>query len=89
MGDNNNNNNNNYYNEGNMSYVCSAWAPVLGFTGIACSVVFASKSPAINDRAIFCKNVRYCSVVRTVYGGPERQRGWAWSTTTLKKRQIN
>jgi len=35
--------NNNYYNEGNMSYVCTAWAPILGFGGIAASVVFASK----------------------------------------------
>jgi hypothetical protein len=33
----------NYYNEGNESSVCTSWAPVLGFTGIACAVVFASK----------------------------------------------
>ena len=35
--------NGNYYNEGNMSYACAAWAPMLGFAGIAASVVFASK----------------------------------------------
>lgn len=33
----------NYYNEGNMSYVCTAWAPILGFAGIACAVTFSSK----------------------------------------------
>jgi hypothetical protein len=31
------------YNEGNLSYVCAAWAPILGFAGIASAVVFASK----------------------------------------------
>jgi hypothetical protein len=33
------------YNEGNLSYVCAAWAPILGFAGIASAVVFASKFP--------------------------------------------
>lgn len=33
-----------YYYPGNVSYVCTSWAPILGFMGIACSVVFASKS---------------------------------------------
>ena len=27
----------------NESYVCTAWAPVLGFTGITAAVVFASE----------------------------------------------
>ena len=27
----------------NMSYTCPSWAPILGFTGIACAVVFASE----------------------------------------------
>lgn len=43
MGD-NQNFGNNYYQLAEASYVCSAWAPILGFAGIACSVVFASKS---------------------------------------------
>lgn len=45
MGDNQddaNNNGDQYYNEGNLSYVCAAWAPILGFAGIASAVVFAS-----------------------------------------------
>ena len=33
----------NYYNEGNLSYVCASWAPILGFAGIASAVTFASK----------------------------------------------
>jgi hypothetical protein len=32
-----------YYNEGNLSYACTAWAPILGFMGIASAVTFASK----------------------------------------------
>jgi hypothetical protein len=32
-----------YYNAGNVSNICTAWAPILGFSGIACAVVFASK----------------------------------------------
>jgi hypothetical protein len=27
----------------NVSYTCPSWAPIVGFTGIACAVVFASK----------------------------------------------
>jgi hypothetical protein len=36
---------NNYYYEqdANMSYTCPSWAPMIGFIGIACAVVFASK----------------------------------------------
>jgi hypothetical protein len=32
-----------YYNEGNISYTCTSWAPVVGFAGIAFAVVFASE----------------------------------------------
>jgi hypothetical protein len=32
-----------YYNEGNLSYACTSWAPILGFMGIASAVSFASK----------------------------------------------
>jgi hypothetical protein len=36
--------NNFYYEQDlNMSYTCPSWAPIVGFTGIACAVVFASK----------------------------------------------
>lgn len=31
------------YDEENVSYTCPSWAPIVGFTGIACAVVFASK----------------------------------------------
>uniref|UniRef100_A0A7R9WWB5 V-type proton ATPase proteolipid subunit n=1 Tax=Craspedostauros australis TaxID=1486917 RepID=A0A7R9WWB5_9STRA len=34
--------NNDAYDEGNISYPCPAWAPVVGFTGITCAVVFAN-----------------------------------------------
>jgi hypothetical protein len=35
---------NNYVEDtSNMSYTCPSWAPILGFTGIACAVVFASE----------------------------------------------
>lgn len=27
----------------NISVVCPKWAPILGFTGITCAVIFASK----------------------------------------------
>lgn len=37
------------YNEGNLSYVCAAWAPILGFAGIASAVVFASKCFSAHD----------------------------------------
>lgn len=49
MGDENNNEYMNYVNyamdEGgsNISVVCPKWAPILGFTGITCAVIFASK----------------------------------------------
>ena len=33
----------NYYNEGNISYPCASWAPILGFLGCASAIVFASK----------------------------------------------
>lgn len=33
----------NYYNEGNISYPCASWAPVVGFMGCAMAVVFASE----------------------------------------------
>lgn len=32
-----------YYNDMNSSVVCPSWAPIVGFTGIACAVVFASE----------------------------------------------
>ena len=32
-----------YYNEGNISNACTSWAPGVGFAGIVCAVVFASK----------------------------------------------
>jgi hypothetical protein len=35
-----------YYNEGNTSYTCAAWAPVVGFAGVAFAVVFASEYDA-------------------------------------------
>ena len=33
-----------YNEDANVSYACPRWAPVLGFAGIAASVVLASKS---------------------------------------------
>ena len=33
-----------YYNDGNISYTCVSWAPVVGFAGVAFAVVFASES---------------------------------------------
>jgi len=34
----------NYYgDELNASVACPSWAPIVGFTGIACAVVFASE----------------------------------------------
>jgi len=33
----------NYYEEGNISYACPSWAPIVGFTGIAFAVVAASE----------------------------------------------
>jgi len=30
------------YYDVNVSYPCPSWAPILGFTGIVCSVAFAS-----------------------------------------------
>jgi len=38
----------NYYNEGNVSTACPAWAPIVGFMGIASAVVFASTSSCLN-----------------------------------------
>jgi hypothetical protein len=35
--------NNEYYNEQNISYTCTSWAPGVGFLGIVCAVVFASE----------------------------------------------
>ena len=32
-----------YYNEANVSVACASWAPVVGFTGCAMAVVFASE----------------------------------------------
>jgi hypothetical protein len=32
-----------YSDISNISYPCTAWAPILGFSGIAAAVVFASK----------------------------------------------
>lgn len=32
-----------YYSGTNESYICPSWAPIVGFTGIACAVVFASE----------------------------------------------
>lgn len=37
------NNANNYYNEGNVSVMCTPWAPVVGFTGVALAVVLSSE----------------------------------------------
>uniref|UniRef100_A0A7S4I5C6 V-type proton ATPase proteolipid subunit n=1 Tax=Odontella aurita TaxID=265563 RepID=A0A7S4I5C6_9STRA len=34
--------NGDYYNEGNVSYLCASWAPILGFGGCAFAVVFAN-----------------------------------------------
>lgn len=31
------------YEIGNVSYACTSWAPIVGFAGITCAVVFASK----------------------------------------------
>jgi hypothetical protein len=31
------------YMEGNISHVCTSWAPIVGFAGVASAVVFASK----------------------------------------------
>lgn len=31
-----------YYNEGNLSYACPSWAPILGFMGIAASVALSN-----------------------------------------------
>mmetsp|Transcript_39304 Transcript_39304/g.95106 ORF Transcript_39304/g.95106 Transcript_39304/m.95106 type:complete len:93 (-) Transcript_39304:25-303(-) len=31
-----------YYNEENISYTCTSWAPGVGFAGIVCAVVFAN-----------------------------------------------
>lgn len=45
MADDNVDDGGNDYNEGNLSYVCAAWAPILGFAGIASAVVFASTFP--------------------------------------------
>jgi hypothetical protein len=44
MGDNDANDANEalYYNDGNVSVVCPAWAPIVGFAGITSAVVFAS-----------------------------------------------
>jgi len=36
-----------YYNDGNLSYACTSWAPVLGFTGIVSAVVLSSKSKKV------------------------------------------
>ena len=36
-----------YQGEENVSYTCPSWAPIVGFTGIACAVVFASKSVVV------------------------------------------
>lgn len=33
----------NYYNEGNVSHLCTGWAPILGMTGIVSAVAFASE----------------------------------------------
>jgi hypothetical protein len=33
----------NYGDDSNASYTCPSWAPIVGFTGIACAVVFASE----------------------------------------------
>lgn len=46
MADDNVDDGGNDYNEGNLSYVCAAWAPILGFAGIASAVVFASTFPS-------------------------------------------
>jgi V-type H+-transporting ATPase 16kDa proteolipid subunit len=35
-----------YYNDGNISYACPAWAPILGFMGITSAVVFANMGGA-------------------------------------------
>ena len=32
----------NYFEDGNISHVCTAWAPAVGFMGISAAVVFAS-----------------------------------------------
>jgi hypothetical protein len=34
---------NNYGDDSNMSSACPSWAPIVGFIGIACAVVFASE----------------------------------------------
>lgn len=44
-----------YYNEENISYACTRWAPGVGFAGIVCAVVFASKLPLLAIRCPFVK----------------------------------
>lgn len=37
-----------YYNDGNVSVICPAWAPIIGFAGITFAVTFASKSLVVD-----------------------------------------
>jgi V-type H+-transporting ATPase proteolipid subunit len=46
MADDDQNNNGDYYYEGNLSTACTAWAPIVGFAGVASAVVFANMGGA-------------------------------------------
>lgn len=60
-----------YYNEGNLSYACPSWAPVLGFMGIAASVALSS------EYGIECVCVYVCLCVRSSLFGRQTGSGSA------------
>jgi hypothetical protein len=62
MGDDDNYDYANYYQEGNVSYVCTSWAPILGFMGIASAVVFASKCDRSIEGCVDCPRLSPTSV---------------------------
>ena len=58
-----------YYNEGNLSYACPSWAPVLGFMGIAASVTLSSEFVVVlllNSAVLSCLLSSRCGVRRII-----------------------